>query len=401
MWPIEHFNRLNNIKLKNPFLAKGGKAEGGETWRQGRMSLNPHIFNLQTAKTYLPAINKAANTAANCFEDYATTGLLDVFCERAAFDMFGAAGLGLQVGSVQEDEDGVRLMEAINGGFSKAAHVAQACPWSRIDMFKLGEWKAYESKWKGGREAGKELVRKALDDGEGGGTGIVHGFFNDPDLKISKEEAIEMFLVLTFAAADTTSSLVNNVLTNLARNPDAQDKVRAEFQAALNGDDYDAKVKLPYFEQVLKETQRLTPSLGFTNVKTEIPRDLVINGFHIPAGYTVIFSHMGIANDEELAGPNPQVFDPDRFSDTAVAARKGTRAELLDHPMACKPFGFGARMCVGSRIAKLEFTSLICRLIQDYSISMDDEANAGKDPIRLSHTTTIEHPAPTLLVDRL
>jgi len=210
-----------------------------------------------------------------------------------------------------------------------------------------------------------------------------------------------MFLVLTFAAADTTSSLVNNVLTNLARNPDAQDKVRAEFQAALNGDDYDAKVKLPYFEQVLKETQRLTPSLGFTNVKTEIPRDLVINGFHIPAGYTVIFSHMGIANDEELAGPNPQVFDPDRFSDTAVAARKGTRAELLDHPMACKPFGFGARMCVGSRIAKLEFTSLICRLIQDYSISMDDEANAGKDPIRLSHTTTIEHPAPTLLVDRL
>ena len=110
---------------------------------------------------------------------------------------------------------------------------------------------------------------------------------------------------------------------------------------------------------------------------------------------------MGIANDEKLAGPNPQVFDPDRFCDAAVAARKGTRAEFLDHPMACKPFGHGARMCVGSRIAKLEFTSLICRLIQDYSISMDGEANAGKDPIRLSHTTTIEYPAPTLSVDRL
>ena len=250
LWPIEHFNRLNNIDLKNPFLAKGGKAEGGETWRKGRMSLNPHIFNLQTAKTYLPAINQAANTAANCFEDYATTGRLDVFCERAAFDMFSAAGLGLQVASVRDDEDGLRLMEAINGGFSKGSHIATACPWLQIDMFKFGEWKAFESKWRGGREAGKELVRKALENGEGSGTGIVHGFFDDPNLKISNEEAIEMFLVLTFAAADTTSSLVNNVLTNLARNIDVQDKVRAEFQAALNGDDYGANVKLPYFEQV-------------------------------------------------------------------------------------------------------------------------------------------------------
>jgi len=32
-------------------------------------------------------------------------------------------------------------------------------------------------------------------------------------------------------------------------------------------------------------------------------------------------------------------------------------------------FGFGARMCVGSGIAKLEYLAIICRLLQDYEIS--------------------------------
>ena len=34
-------------------------------------------------------------------------------------------------------------------------------------------------------------------------TGIMHGFLNDESLKISREEATEMYLILTFASADT------------------------------------------------------------------------------------------------------------------------------------------------------------------------------------------------------
>ena len=98
----------------------------------------------------------------------------------------------------------------------------------------------------------------------------------------------------------------------------------------LNGQDYYPDLaNLVYFEQVLKETQRLTPSLPFAHVKNSVPYDLEINGFNVPAGSTFIFSHMGIANDESLAGPEPQKFDPDRYSDDRIAVRKGTRAALL------------------------------------------------------------------------
>ena len=382
---------------QNPFLANG------EDWRKGRMAINPYLFNIKEAQSYLPAINETVNNAIQYFEEYATTGKMDRFCELTAFDMFSAASLGLQINSVGKDPEGLAAAEQIIGSIATMAKVSQECPYSKYDALKFSGWDNFKNQWDSGRVAATKLVKMALEEGKGSGTGIMHGFLGDKDLKISQDEATEMYMMLTFAAADTTSSLINNVLTHLARNLDVQDKLRAELQSELGGQDYNVAnggTKLPYLEQILKENQRLTPSLGFTNVKSKIPRDLVINGYNIPAGTTVIFSTMGIANDERLAGPNPQSFDPDRFSPDNVAVRKGTRAEFLDHPVACKPFGFGARMCVGSRIAKLEYTALICRLIQDYKITMNEERSAP-ERMRVSRATTIEYPCPYLTVQKL
>jgi len=130
-----------------------------------------------------------------------------------------------------------------------------------------------------------------------------------------------------------------------------------------------------------------------------MPTDLVISGYHVPKGTTLVFSHMGIANDETYAGPNPQEFRPDRFSPEAIADRKGTKAEFLDHPLCCKPFGVGARMCVGSRIAKLEYTTILCRVLQDYQLDYD--AVNSQPSVRVSHPTTTEQPSPTFKITKL
>jgi cytochrome P450 len=397
-WPIAEYNeKYVEGNPKNPFL------QDGEDWRKGRMAINPYLFNIKEAQSYIPAINESVNNAAKHFKDYATTGKLDQFCELSAFDMFTAASLGLQINSVGGDERGLHFARNIIGGLATMAAVSTQCPYSKYDIFKFSAWDRFKDEWTKGREASKELVRLAFEGGEGSGKGIMHGFLGDRDLQVSNEEATEMYLILTFAAADTTSSVINNVLTNLAKYPEIQDRVRAEMADELGGEDYHPEgTKLKYFEQVLKESQRLTPPLPFTNVKNKIPKDLIVNGYEVPSGTTVIFSHMGIASDERLAGPEPHKFNPDRFSDDMVAARKGTKAEFLDHPLARSPFGFGARMCVGSRIAKLEYTSLICRLIQDYEILIDEERSPPKDlRFRLTKTTTVEYPCPSFKVNRL
>ena len=393
-WPITDYNRLNGIVTQNPFLQRG------EAWRKGRMDINPYIFNISTTHSYLPAICEAANIAAESFVEYATMGRLDQFCERAAFDMFNAASLGLQLNSVGGNPQGDYFANQIIGSINTMSQVSAQCPYSKVDLFKFQAWKDFDSDWQRGRIATDELRRLAFEQKQGSGHGIMHGFLNDPNLSITKDEAIEMLMILTFAASDTTSSQIHNMLNNLSKHKHVQDQVRKEMQHVLQGGDYHAQAKLPYFEQVLKETQRLTPPLPWVVVKNKIDKDFVINGFHIPKGKTVIFSHMGIKYDETLAGPNPHVFDPDRYSSKHILARRGTRAEFLDHPICTKPFGFGPRMCVGSRIAKLEYTALLCRLLQNFEIQHNTEKSPSPS-IRLSRTTTMEHPCPVYNVTKL
>lgn len=391
-WAIRAYNEAyvpgNPI---NPFLADG------ETWRKGRMAVNPYLFNIHEARSYSPTINKSVRSAVQYFEDYSTSGKLNRFCELASFDMFTAASIGLQLDSFASDGTGKSFADTIVGSIGAAGKVAQECPYSKFKMLRFSGWERFRKSWSEGRQAGEELLRIAVSQAKDTNTpakGIMHGFMNDENRKISLDEATEMYLVLTFAAADTTSSLINAVLTQLAKHPDVQDRVRTEMMEVLKGNDYVPEgTKLPYFEQVVKETHRLTPALPFTNVKSNIPKDLVINGFNVAKGSTVIFSNMGIANDETLAGPDPQLFNPDRFSQEQVAARKGTRAEFLDHPVACKPFGFGARMCVGSRIAKLEYTSLIARVVQDFAFSIDrTNSMPEEEMVRVANPTSFPRP---------
>lgn len=60
---------------------------------------------------------------------------------------------------------------------------------------------------------------------------------------------------------DTTSAALARVLHQLARHPDAQDKLREEImqaRAANDGDlDYNGLWDLPYLDAVMRETLRL------------------------------------------------------------------------------------------------------------------------------------------------
>lgn len=62
-------------------------------------------------------------------------------------------------------------------------------------------------------------------------------------------------------------------------------------------------------------------------------------------------------------------FIPERFLSEAVEARKGTKAEVIDHPLFSGPFSQGARRCPGSRVSRNEVLILLSQLILDYNIT--------------------------------
>ena len=70
--------------------------------------------------------------------------------------------------------------------------------------------------------------------------------------------------ILLFAATDTTSHLMAQVLQLLCEHPDIQDKVRREILASRNGQDiaYDQLNALSYLDAICKETLRLYVPVG-------------------------------------------------------------------------------------------------------------------------------------------
>jgi cytochrome P450 len=110
--------------------------------------------------------------------------------------------------------------------------------------------------------------------------------------------------------------------------------------------------------QVFKEAMRLFPPapLQFRETINEI--DLG-HGHIIPTGTNIIVSAYHTHRDPRHF-PDPEQFDPDRFSSQKSAGR---------HPYAYIPFGIGRRMCVGHVFATMEAKSILSTVLRRYCIT--------------------------------
>lgn len=79
----------------------------------------------------------------------------------------------------------------------------------------------------------------------------------------------------------------------------------------------------------------------------------------------------GIHRDSQYY-PNPEVFDPERFSDENKGNIK---------PYTYMPFGLGPRNCIGSRFALLETKTLFFNIMSKFNINVTSKTQV---PIVLS-----------------
>ncbi|KAF7350486.1 Cytochrome P450 [Mycena venus] len=186
------------------------------------------------------------------------------------------------------------------------------------------------------------------------------------------------------AGAGTSASAISIVIMAAAVFPEAQVKVQKQLDRVVGSG------KLPTFQdeadlvQVTAfylETFRWRPvsAGGFAHRAT---KDIIWNGYVIPAGATVYGSHWSIARDP-VVFPDPERFDPQRW----ISADGNTIREDLK----VFQFGFGRRACPGSHVATKSVFINTALLLWAFRISQDD-----KKPIdTLAFTNTANaHPLP-------
>ncbi|KAI9220516.1 cytochrome P450 [Blastocladiella britannica] len=214
--------------------------------------------------------------------------------------------------------------------------------------------------------------------------GSFFGMLLARDQNLTRDEMYSFANDFMNAGIDTTSRSALHTTYLLGQYPAVQEKLRAEVLEVVgpepNGVEVSHLPKLKYMRNVIKESMRMIPVAALNGRR--VTRPTVIGGYEIPAGTEIIINHYGMSHNPRHVA-NPAVFDPERWD-----------SDSAPHGGVSNPFGYGARMCIGRRIAELELTVFFANLVRRFQVEPSPEplnlymqlllGNAEPMPIRLS-----------------
>ncbi|XP_034947528.1 probable cytochrome P450 6a14 [Chelonus insularis] len=193
------------------------------------------------------------------------------------------------------------------------------------------------------------------------------------NIELSDKLLAAQLFVFFAAGFETSSSTIGNALYELAINQSIQSELQQEIIEALNKSDgkltYDGIKDMKYLEKVYKETLRKYPPLPFLTRRTVVPYEFAGTGIKVPANTRVWLPIYGIQRDEKYY-PNPDLFDPERFSDENVKQR---------HDMAFLSFGNGPRNCIGARFGTIQTKVGLITILKNYQVEVCEKTDKSYD----------------------
>ncbi|CAD7079483.1 unnamed protein product [Hermetia illucens] len=186
--------------------------------------------------------------------------------------------------------------------------------------------------------------------------------------KLTFKELVAQAFIFFLGGFETSSSTLTLTLYELAKHQDIQDKCRAEVNHVLekyNGKlSYEAMNEMHYVEQTILETLRKYPILPV--VLRKCVKDYQVRGTNIiiKKGTPVQIPAYSIHHDPEIY-PDPEKFDPDRFSPENVKLR---------HSVSFLSFGDGPRNCIGLRFGKMQSRIALIMLLQNYRFKLSSKS---------------------------
>ncbi|KAL2070498.1 hypothetical protein VTL71DRAFT_13524 [Oculimacula yallundae] len=192
---------------------------------------------------------------------------------------------------------------------------------------------------------------------------------NDP-LKMSKRDLIAHLSSNVFAGSDTTATTLRAAVYYLCKNPMHMTKLVSEIdEAASQGllsdpPSYREASQLPYLNAVIKESLRISPSIGLLLERHVPTGGAIISGQFIPAN-TIVGINAWALHYDEVVFPNPETFIPERWIENS-------ESKLREMERSFFAFGAGSRTCTGKNLSLMEIVKIVPCLLREFSVELVD-----------------------------
>eukprot|EP00092_Neocalanus_flemingeri_P074965 GFUD01092793.1.p1 GENE.GFUD01092793.1~~GFUD01092793.1.p1 ORF type:complete len:516 (-),score=135.05 GFUD01092793.1:110-1531(-) len=347
---------IRKTSLKDRYTTTG-LINNSQDWYEVRHKVQQDMMRPKSALYYLSEMEDIAIELAEKIEDVKDKdGILDptALVLEYALEAVGCVFMGARLGALKGAGDGKRLIENQTKSMAIAldlffipTSIAPYIPTYKKFIEYQGE--AFDICKKHVDEA----IAKLKDDDDTVIAKLVR--------KCGKDSAIPLIMGIDAlqVGIDTTGSSAAFLLYHLADNLDKQELLYQEICNSIgpNGKMTESALgKMKYMKACQIESHRILPAIFGSGRRTDT--DLVIGGYAIPKGTTVVRCGSTSSNDP-ASFADPEQFIPERWI-------RGCPERHNADSFANIPWGHGARACIGQRFAKLELYVLMVKLVQRF-----------------------------------
>uniref|UniRef100_A0A8C7Z7M2 steroid 11beta-monooxygenase n=1 Tax=Oryzias sinensis TaxID=183150 RepID=A0A8C7Z7M2_9TELE len=367
---------------------KGVFLKNGEEWRSDRLQLNKEVMMSAAVRRFLPLLDDVAKDFCRLLEDRVeregrgaeeakrsltidpSPDLFRFALEASCHVLYGER-IGLFSSSPSLESQ--KFIWAVERMLTTTPPLLYLPP--RL-LLRVGAplWTEHATAWDhifSHAEARIQRAYQRLSSSQGSGTVAAGGLYGGVLGQLIEKGKLSLDLIkaniteLMAGGVDTTAVPLQFGLFELGRNPEVQDRVRQQVKrswAQAGGDPQKALQGAPLLKGTIKEILRLYP-VGITVQRYPV-HDIVLQNYHIPAG-TMVQACLYPMGRSSQVFEEPLNFDPGRWS---VSREEGQRGEVMGFRSLA--FGFGARQCVGRRIAENEMQLLLMHILLRFHLSV-------------------------------
>lgn len=315
-------------------------------WKQLRQKISP-TFTKGKLKLVFKSVNDIVDRLLNAMEkEISKSGQVEVedLMSRFTIDVIGTTAFGIECNSLQ-DENAMffkmgtkltssrshffkRMIKDSFQGLARKLHI-KLIP-EEISNFYMG------------------ITKQTVEYRENNPQVNRHDFLNlliqlKSSGALTMEQIAAQSYIFFLAGYETSSNIMTFCMFELSLNEEIQEKARQSIRKTLekheNKFTFDAINEMRYLEQCLNETLRKHSAASNLQRVSIADYKLPDTNIVLRKGQSVWIPIHAIHHDE-IIYPNPERFDPDRFTPEEVDKR---------HPFAFLPFGEGPRQCVAQR----------------------------------------------------